>query len=72
MSLSVEVTVVHQFGLYDTLITFTGTDVDSGDLVRFGVDHRPARDIREALRQGELPMVEVEEWAILSRAGQST
>lgn len=46
MTLTLE--AVEPFGLFDTIITFTGRDED-GVLHRFGVDHRPARDLRYVL-----------------------
>ncbi len=46
--MKVQVTGVRPSGMFDTVITFTGIDVDTGNNVVFAVDHRPARDLREA------------------------
>ena len=66
----VEVTdVVRPIGLFDTIIKFKGISPD-GEIVTFGVDHRPARDLFEAVKEAaeynDPPvMAEVESWQIL-------
>jgi uncharacterized protein (DUF2249 family) len=65
---TIEVDTVHPYDLFSTIITFTGTDLNTGERVTFGVDHRPARDIRWALEAeyAEHPTVyDVQEWAVL-------
>lgn len=43
-----------------------GIDIETGDEIRFCGDHRPLRDLGEALRSAsEPPEVEVEPWQIL-------
>lgn len=44
--------------------------LDDGTAVRFAGDWRPMRDIKEALAaapEDDLPVAEVEDWAILGR-----
>lgn len=57
-----------EYGLLSTVVPFTGTDLDSGERVKFAVDHRPARHLLHALAHGEEPVVEVEDWQVLSVA----
>lgn len=56
-------------GLFDTVVTGTAEDVDSGRRVRFGGDHRPMRDVREALAAGDEVLVDLEGWQILGEVG---
>lgn len=56
---------VHPFGIFDTIITFTGEDLETGVRRRFAVDHRPAREIRAALERGEQPLVDVPGYLLL-------
>jgi hypothetical protein len=49
-----------------SIVLFQGIDSD-GAIVNFGVDHRPARDILDAIEAGEDPVAYVPEWAILAR-----
>lgn len=66
----VEVTdVVRPVGLFDTVLKFKGISPD-GDIVTFGVDHRPARDLYAAMKEAaefnDPPvMVSIEDWQIL-------
>lgn len=39
---------------------------NAGETVRFAGDHRPMRAIGEAIDAGEIPVVELEDWVILS------
>lgn len=53
---------------HGTIWTFEGIEVESGDLVHFGTDHRIARNLRSIiLNEGEV-ICEVEDWQILNRA----
>lgn len=63
--------VVQPVGVFDTIIKFRGTH-PSGDIVTFGVDHRPAKELfaamKEAAEQNDPPIVvHLEDWQILSR-----
>ncbi len=63
--------VIHPIGIHDTVIQFQGTH-PSGDIIVFGVDHRPAKDLFAAMQfaaeQNDPPVVvDLEEWQILSR-----
>ena len=63
--------VVQPVGLFDTVIKFQGTH-PSGDIVTFGVDHRPVKELfaamKEAAEQNDPPIVvHLEDWQILSR-----
>lgn len=49
-----------------TIVVFEG-ETDDGVIVQFGVDWRPARDIAQALEEGEIIEVDVADWQILSR-----
>ena len=52
---------------HGTIKVFTGT-TESGDTVRFGVDHRVAQGLRCLIEDhGSIPVV-VESWQILSRS----
>jgi len=44
-------------GMLDTIIQLAGLDMDSGDEVIVLADHRPARDILEAIAAGEGPVM---------------
>ena len=61
----VEVDKVLPFGMFDTIIVFEGTDEETGDRIRFGADHRPAREIREALDQGMSPRCDVPDYMVV-------
>lgn len=50
----------------DTIIRFTGEDIDTGEAVVFGSDHRPAQMILEALSVDEEPMAVVPDYMVLS------
>lgn len=68
-AITVEVDQV-QIPAMSTLGYGTGTDVDSGNRVRFAGDHRSMRALGQAINGGELPMgelprVELEGWEIL-------
>ncbi len=47
--------------------TFQGVDIDTGDLIIFGADRRPAEALWDALVNDEVPVALVPSWAILSR-----
>jgi hypothetical protein len=47
-----------------TIAIGVGTD-DGGNEVRFAGDWRPMQDIAEAIQRGEIPEVEVPDWAVL-------
>jgi len=64
--------VVHPIGMMDTIIKFKGTDPDTSEVITFGVDHRPAKDLFAAMQfaaeQNDPPILaHVEDWQILSR-----
>lgn len=66
----VEVNTVIRPRPFDTIIKFQGTTVVD-EIVTFGVDHRPARSLYEAMvaakQTNQRPiLVEVESWQILS------
>lgn len=61
------VTSYDQPGMFDTVVRFHGLDEEGGE-VTFGVDHRPARDLAEAVARGEDPIVDLEPWQILGAA----
>jgi len=61
--------------MMDTIIKFRGVEVETGDQVLFGVDHRPARALAEGLRlrekyDAEPILAAVEEWQVLMRQHQ--
>jgi len=60
---------VYPFCLFDTVIQAGGVEIDSGDWVVFGGDHRPMYDIIEALEAGEEVVAEVPDWAVVHRGG---
>ena len=61
----VEAVVQHE----GTVWVFSGREHETGDIVTFGADWRPARDIAEALGEGDEPIVAaVPDWAVVSRA----
>lgn len=68
----IRITGVRPFGLFDTIIVFEAEVLESaetlnatGRKVTIGVDHRPAREIREALAAGEDVVTTVEPWQIV-------
>lgn len=68
MTTTVEVLGVRSAEAFATVHVFDGIDVDTGDQIVFAVDHRPARDLREALSDPEVEVyAELEGWQILSR-----
>lgn len=50
-----------------SVFVFTGTDSETGDKLSFGVDHRPAQGLSDAVYQDEEVVAEVESWQVLSR-----
>jgi len=45
-----------------------GTDVETGEEIRFCGDHRPMRDLGEAMHGAEEPpLAEIESWQVLER-----
>jgi hypothetical protein len=43
-----------------------GTEIETGEEIRFGGDHRPFRDLGEALHSASEPVqAEIEPWQIL-------
>ena len=50
-----------------TIVVFEGEDEESGEIVTFACEHRPAQDIAWAIETGEMPLCDVPSWAILSR-----
>jgi len=70
--MNIEVTdVIHPIGMFDTIIKFRGTH-PSGDIIIFGVDHRPAKELFAAMQfaaeQNDPPIVvDLEDWQVLSR-----
>ncbi len=61
--------VVQPVGMMDTIIQFVGT-TPANDRVTFGVDHRPAKELFEGMKQAHeagLPPViaEIADWQIL-------
>ena len=50
-----------------TIVVFEGEDEESGEVVTFACEHRPARDIAWAIEVGEMPLCDVPSWAILDR-----
>lgn len=71
--MEVTVTRVASAAPMASLWFFEGEEVESGDTVRFAVDHRPARHLAaevafaQALPTGDPVVAEVEEWQVLSR-----
>ncbi len=68
--------VVHPVGMSDTIIKFKGI-TPTGDTVTFGVDHRPAKALFEAMKEaaeGNDPPIraEIEDWQILKIEGPVT
>jgi len=61
-----QVTEIMPFCRFDTVIEAVGVDLDTGDRVLFGGDHRPMYHILEALEAGEEVVAEVPDWAVLS------
>ena len=62
---------IYPIGIHDTVIQFQGTH-PSGDIIVFGVDHRPAGDLISAMQYASAMndppiVVDLEEWQILSR-----
>lgn len=58
-----------QPGPYDSVIPFIARILEEPNDGRFcviGVDHRPARDLLQALVDGEEILAHVEDWQILS------
>lgn len=49
-----------------TIVLFKGTDTDAHNEVTVAIEHRPARDLVEALERGEHVEAEVEGWQVLS------
>ena len=69
----VYVTSVNYYG--GSTATATGVEVETGERITFAGDHRPMRDLADALSATpanaevkELPGAEVPGWAILSRS----
>lgn len=54
---------------WSTVGVCQGTDLETGELVTFGADRRPARDLADAVRaarhEDELPVAEVEDWQVV-------
>lgn len=48
-------------------LVFEGIDTDSGEIVYFAVDHRPARNLLHAIRSEDADTVEVEPWQVIGR-----
>lgn len=66
--------VVHPVGLFDTIIKFRGINPDTAEIITFGVDHRPAKELfaamKEASEQNDPPIVvQLEDWQILTTTG---
>lgn len=61
-----QITSVLPFGMFDTVVQFRAQRLSGrfGRTVLIAVDHRPARDIREALASGIRPIVEPESWQV--------
>lgn len=62
---------VHFEGMFSTVATCVGIDAETKEVVRFGVDHRPANALGRAIvaagEAGELPpLAELEDWQVLS------
>ena len=53
-----------QPGMMDTIILFVGRERESGNLVQVAADHRPARDIIEALCDEDDVFVRCEGWQL--------
>lgn len=51
---------------YSTIGYGYGTDLETGELVEFVGDHRPMRDIGEAIAAGEYVETDLEGWEILN------
>lgn len=49
---------------HGTIVVFTGTN-DDGDTITFGVDHRPAQGLLDALDTEGTIDAEVESWQVL-------
>lgn len=67
--------VVRPIGMFDTIIKFKGIS-PAGDIVTFGVDHRPAKDLFEAMQEAaeynDPPlMTEIRDWQVLSTVSPS-
>ena len=62
-----QITSVCPFGMFDTIIRFRAQRLGGrfGKAVVIAVDHRPARDLREALAYGIRPIVMPESWQVL-------
>jgi hypothetical protein len=66
-----EVFAVMPFGMFDTIIRFQAHPLREDGTpnteltTTIAADHRPARDIREALMEGERPIVRAQSWAVL-------
>lgn len=64
--ITVRVTGVRTAKVFDTVLVFSGEDVASGKTVTFGVDHRMAQPITDALTRGDDEILcELEGWQIL-------
>lgn len=54
---------------FSTIGVGEGINVDTGERVRFGGDHRPMRDLAFAVEREQRVLVEVEDWQVLGRFG---
>lgn len=63
----VEVDKVLPFGMFSTIIVFEGIDEETGERIRFGMDHRPAREVRQAVAEGYPVRCAVPDYMVLSR-----
>jgi len=61
----VELQRVRPFDPFDSVIVFDGVRLSDGGPVSLAVDHRPARQIREALADGGTITVRPQPWQII-------